>query len=85
MRKEMSPLITFFSRKQTEEGSEYFEGSLNPALLKKSKTQEIEVVLLPSESIPQSLMGLFEKSGNGNMDLLMFGLLPTEEKKAKDK
>ena len=34
MRKEMSPLITFFSRKQTEEGSEYFEGSLNPALLK---------------------------------------------------
>jgi hypothetical protein len=85
MKNEINPLITFFSKKQTKDGTEYFTGSLNPGVLKKSKGQEIEVILLPSKSIPESLMGLFEKAGNGNMDLLMFGVLGGEDNRLKSK
>jgi len=83
MRREINPLITFFSKTRTEDGSEYFTGSINPTFFKKSKGQDIEVVLMPTGSIPESLMGLLEKSGNTNMDLLMFGILGPEDKKSK--
>ena len=66
-------LISVFSKVKGEDGSEYYSGSLNAASLKKAKEKEIDVVLMPVEAIPKSLVELIKKSGNQKADLLMFG------------
>ena len=66
-------LMSVFSKVKGNDGSEYYTGALNPALFRKIKDKEIDVVLMPLESVPESLVTLLKKSGNQKADLLMFG------------
>ena len=78
-------VISTFSRVKVEDGTEYFTGILDGRVLRKIRNAEVEVVLMPLESIPKGVFDLMKKSGNTSTDLLMFGTVREKEKKAKVK
>ena len=69
-----SPLniITTFNRIKDENGADHFTGTIDLATLKKTKLSEIEIVLIPIESIPKTLTKLLNKSVNNKDGLIMF-------------
>ena len=52
-------LISVFTKITGEDGSEFYSGSINPAVFKKVK-QDIEIVLMPSETVPMSILDLLK-------------------------
>jgi len=77
-------LISVFTKINAEDGSDFYSGTMNPVVFKKAK-QDIEVVLMPSETVPMSILDLLRKAGNQKADLLMFAVVGREEKKPKGK
>ena len=74
-------LICSFHRIQGEDGKAYYKGSFSPSSLRKAKRNEIEVILVPSEAVP-NLSEFMRKAGKEEADLLMFGVVE-EDKKGK--
>jgi len=73
-----------FTKVRREEGSEFYSGTMDPTLFKKAK-QDVEVVLMPTVSVPESILDLLKKAGTQEADLLMFGTVGGAEKKPKGK
>jgi len=66
-------IISTFDKIEDSDGSEHFTGTLDIAALRKIKSREIEVVLVPVDSIPKTLGKLMAKSGLSEGSLVMFG------------
>ncbi|MFC1737318.1 hypothetical protein ACFL1X_14495 [Candidatus Hydrogenedentota bacterium] len=80
----MKPLVNLigaFKKVEEEKGTPHFAGTLDMAALKKTKLREIELVLIPIESVPKSLVSLMKKAGTDNADLLVFATTGNEKKK----
>lgn len=69
-----------------KEGETQFAGSLDPSMLKKTKRNEIEVVLVSVASVPKPLGNLINKNHVGTGSLLLFaGIGEDEERIIKKK
>jgi len=77
-------LISVFTKINSEDDSEFYSGTMNPVVFKKAK-QDVEVVLMPADSAPRSIMDLLRKSGAPKADILMFGAIGEEASKPKGK
>jgi hypothetical protein len=64
-------LITGFKKTTSKDGAEHYLGTINVKALRKAGTSQVQVVLLPSERLPESLLGFMKKS-NETPDLLLF-------------
>jgi len=71
-----------FHRMKMENGAERFEGSIDSTLFKRVKQSEINVMLIPTDSIPD-LKHFMSKEENETIDLVMFGVFKEEEKKSR--
>jgi hypothetical protein len=65
-------VITTLKRVPGEDGKDHFIGTLEPSVLKKARASEIDIVLMPLESIPNTLVHLMSKSGIEKNSLIMF-------------
>jgi len=64
-------LIAGFKKTSSEEGAENYSGTINVKALRKAGGGQVRVVLLPSNRLPESLLGLMKK-GSDSPDLLLF-------------
>ena len=77
-------IISNFSRIKDEVGNDHFTGTIDVAALKKTKESEIEVVLVPIESVPKTLAGLMSRNSVTKDGLIMFaGASASEEDNRK--
>jgi len=65
-------IISTFSRIKDENGNDHFTGSIDVAALRKIRMNEIEVVLVPIESVPKTLAKLMTRNAVSKDGLIMF-------------
>ena len=65
-------IVSTFSRTKDENGNDHFTGTIDVAALKKTRLSEVEVVLVPIESVPKTLAKLMSRSALGKDSLIMF-------------
>ena len=65
-------IVSTFSRTKDENGNDHFTGVIDVAALKKTRLSEVEVVLVPIESVPKTLAKLMSRSSLGKDSLIMF-------------
>ena len=78
-------IIATLSRVGDEEGGEQFAGNLDLAALKKSKRSEIEVVLVPVDSVPKALGKLVTRNSVSDGGLILFAGTGSEEEGGRKK
>ncbi len=72
-------VITTLSRVKGENGADQFVGSINLSKLKKAKSAEMDIVLVPVDSVPKALVGLLKKANISTANLLMFAAVAQQE------
>ena len=65
-------VISVFEKKNDENGTEFFTGTIDLKALKKIKADELRVVMMPGDLLPPSLLGLMGKSEMAMNGLFMF-------------
>ena len=73
-------IISAFSRIKDENGNDHFTGVIDVAALKKAKMSEIEVVLVPIESVPKTQARLMTRYAVSKDGLIMFAGAANQEK-----
>jgi hypothetical protein len=71
-------LINIFEKVKDENGQEYFSGTLDLRILKKTKRDEIRVVFMTGDLLPESLHRLIGKDSTANKGLFMFAETPAQ-------
>jgi len=72
-------IISTFDRIEGKDGADHFTGILDLAALRKTKQHEVEVVLVPIEAVPPTLLTLMTKNGISKSSLVMFAGAATQE------
>ena len=76
-------IVATFSQTTDEGGHANFTGVIDVAALRKTKAAEIEVVLVPIESVPKTLARLMSRNAVGKDGLIMFAGAASSEGKSR--
>ena len=78
-------IISTFDRVENKDGADHFTGTLDVAVLRKAKQREVEVVLVPIEAVPPTLLTFMTKNGINKTGLVMFAGTSAQESARTDK
>ena len=65
-------IISTFDRVENKDGADHFTGTLDLSALRKTRQREVEVVLVPIEAVPPTLLTFMTKNGINKTGLVMF-------------
>ena len=65
-------IISVFEKVKDEKGEEYFTGTLDLSVLKKTKLDEIQVVFITGDLLPGSVHSLLGRQSDKERVLFMF-------------